>query len=221
MLLRSITLPATLRPTSPSTRLFSLIPTIHAKGIDWKNRQGLQDTTWTLEEKGWKTAVEWKDTPFGVGVFSCEESIAKDTVLRKGVLHVNLLQFLSSQDIEDWCQADEEYWDRLLYAKDYLWGFSYHTDEAGYELGDDSGDRFFGMWVPGNGLNHSLRPNTVYRATSEGIDLVALEDISKGQELTDDYRRHGRSTEWLKAFASEKNVTLNFADCNDFVKESE
>ena len=192
--------------------------------LDWKDRIGLQDR-FTLEEKGWKVKVDWRSTPYGAGLFS-KESIPAGTLLRRGILEVNLKEFSSSADIYEYCSSGEadnsnsEYEARLEYVKDYLWGFSRYTDDRGYEtpgspLSNDK--RFFGMWIPGNGLNHNQVPNTVYKETSDGIDLVALVDIRADDELFDDYRRHGTSSSWLKEFASKHNVTLNFADCNDFV----
>jgi hypothetical protein len=79
--------------------------------------------------------------------------------------------------------------------------FNPNADERGYDDDDDETtseketNRFFGMWVPGNGLNHNREPNTVYRpaaqgGTDVGIHLVALRDIEQGEELFD-YRRHG------------------------------
>ena len=57
----------------------------------------------------------------------------------------------------------------------------------------------------GNGLNHRLEPNTVYRAagggTEEGINLVALTNIKSGEQLFDDYRRHGSAPQWALDFA--------------------
>ena len=118
----------------------------------------------------------------------------------------------------------------MNYVKDYLWGYTpYNTDCEGYSVTAeddtyncaDDDERFFGMWIPGNGLNHSPTPNTVYRTrsggTNQGIDLVALRNIEAGEELYDDYRRHGKAQTWLLEWAKTKQVTLNFADCNDFV----
>ena len=56
--------------------------------------------------------------------------------------------------------------------------------------------------------------------TDVGINLVALTNIEAGEELYDDYRRHGSAPKWLLEFAKEYNVTLNFAECNDFVLKS-
>jgi hypothetical protein len=144
----------------------------------------------------------------------------------------NLIQFKSVCEIEEFClqgKDEDEYRARLYYTKDYLWGFTREdTDLKGYDLHPPAPDdypaiedRFFGMWIPGNGLNHNLNPNTVYRTrkggTDKGICLVAISDIQAGEELFDDYRRHGRATRWLLDFAKSKQVTLNFAGCNDFV----
>jgi hypothetical protein len=116
------------------------------------------------------------------------------------------------------------YHERLRYVANYIWGFFYTTDDQGYpklskqnDTAHGGDERFFGFWIPGNGLNHNETPNTVYRATVAGINLVALENIEAGQELFDDYRRHGTAPRWLKDFASDRNLHLNFADCNDFV----
>ena len=200
------------------------------RNVNWDDRIALQ-ATWTASEKGWQVtaaaAVDWRTSPYGIGLFA-KEPIAAGTVLRVGVNGRNLKQFRSTQDIEDFCRAgvsgsNREYQSRLNYVKDYLWGYSPVADENGYEIppGMKDDDRFFGMWVPGNGLNHSENPNTVYRTlpggTDEGIVLVALSDIAKDQECLDDYRRHGAAPAWLEQFAREKQVTLNFAGCNDFV----
>lgn len=198
--------------------------------LNWDDRISLQ-STWTASEKGWQVAaavaVDWRPTPYGIGLFA-KEPIPAGTVLRVGINGKNLKQFRSTQDIEDFCTAaasfsNQEYQSRLNYVKDYLWGYSPVADEKGYEIppGMNDEDRFFGMWVPGNGLNHSENPNTVYRTlpggTDEGIALVALTDIAKDQECFDDYRRHGTAPSWLEQFAREKQVTLNFAGCNNFV----
>jgi len=191
---------------------------------DWDDRIALQ-AKWTNPQKGWQAEVEWKKVPFGTGVFAAQD-IDKNQILRIGKNGYNLLQFQSVQDIEEFCrqgQDEEEYTARLLYTKDYLWGYSpSNTDEKGYDISPPRHkDRFFGMWIPGNGLNHSPEPNTVYRTrqggTQAGIVLVALRDIQAGEELYDDYRRHGQAPPWLLEFAKDKQVSLNFAECNDFV----
>jgi len=219
--------------------------------IDWDDRIGVQDK-WTNEAKGWKVNVEWKQTPFGAGLFALQD-IPAETVLRVGKNGRNLVQFRSVDDIDEFCgklkddndetSSDDNLLDRsrLLYVKDYLWGFNPQADERGYDIPsaldetasctDDEKskpqqedlNRFFGMWIPGNGLNHHLEPNTVYRpnkegGVNEGIDLVALKEISSGDELWDDYRRHGKASLWLRTFAEVYQVSLNFSDCNDFVR---
>jgi hypothetical protein len=221
-------------PTLSSSSLQSqLVNTVDGSSLDWDDRIGLQ-RKWTNPEKGWQVAVDWRPTPFGAGLFAAED-IPKDTILRVGRLGVNLIEFKSGEEIESFCNnsasasagasaaTPHEYAARLRYVKDYLWGLNKEADERGYDLdlNQVSPDRFFGMWIPGNGLNHNIEPNTVYRPSfaKEGgiIDLVALCDISQDDELFDDYRRHGTAPEWLKAFSSTHNVTLNFAGCNDFV----
>ena len=218
----------------------------HNQKVDWDDRIGLQ-AKWTNEEKGWKVAVEWRQTPFGAGLFAAQDILA-ETALRVGKNGRNLLQFRSVDDIEAFCRGGDDddndgikelssssslYRSRLLYAKDYLWGFNpNNADQQGYDniiitddeskLAEMEATRFFGMWVPGNGLNHNPDPNTVYRpdpqgGTDVGINLVALRDIRNGEELFDDYRRHGKAPKWLLEFAEEYKVTLNFAECNDFV----
>ena len=211
--------------------LINVIQQAEESSFDWNDRAGLQ-YMWTKEEKGWTVEVEYKPTPYGIGVFAAED-IDKDTVLRAGLNGKNLLEFQSADDILAFCRKkntlsedDAEYQARLAYATDYLWGFSLKTDNYGFALPTPPGEsaedsRFYGMWVPGNGLNHCESANTVYRArpggTDEGINLIALEDIPAGQELTDDYRRHSNAPLWLAEFSKTQNMTLNFADCNDFV----
>jgi hypothetical protein len=184
--------------------------------------------------------VEWKQTLFGAGLFAAED-IVDGTLLRTGIIGINLVQFRSINEIETFCKGPDQkddnenevmYKSRLNYVKDYLWGYNPNADERGYDVYADKEERirspehdaarFFGMWVPGNGLNHNPSPNTVYRPSSNGgmdvgIDLIALRDIKKGEELFDDYSRHGNAPTWLLEFASKYNVTLNFAECNNFV----
>ena len=206
--------------SSSSSNLDDLANTLATK-LDWTDRIGLQDR-FSLTEKGWLVDVDWRSTPHGAGLFTIQD-IPAGTLMRKGILGVNLKEFESIQDIEDFCNLgdNDEYTPRIEYVKDYLWGFSKNADEKGYVTNPSQSssvdDRFFGMWIPGNGLNHNEVPNTVYVATEEGIDLVALVDIRADDELFDDYRRHGSSSPWLKEFANLHNVTLNFADCNEFV----
>ena len=80
---------------------------------------------------------------------------------------------------------------------------------------------WYGIWVPGNGLNHGIEPNTVYRTAaqgiSHGIDLVALTDIASGDELLDDYRRHGKPPAFALEFSQQFGIDMNFVGCNDFV----
>jgi hypothetical protein len=227
------------------------IKTIQADtDVDWNDRIGLQ-ATWTNEKKGWNVDVEWRQTKFGAGLFALED-IPKDAIMRVGKNGRNLKEFQSLADIESYIQTivkDEDEPStaasvvtttsrpvcneaRLSYVADYLWGFDPVADEGGYAYkrssSNDESDgvdapRFFGMWVPGNGLNHSPQPNTVYRpaqgGTDEGIHLMALTDIQSGDELFDDYRRHGHAPPWLLDFSTKYQVGLNFAECNTFVNQ--
>ena len=202
----------------------AIINTLQSE-FDWSDRIGCQDRL-SLTEKGWFVQVDWRPTPFGAGLFSTQD-IPRGTRIRGGIFGVNLKQFNSIAAIEEFCKLDpSSEKDRREYVKDYLWGFtlSKYTDDLGYPL-DTQADvedatgtrRIYAMWIPGNGLNHSPHPNTIYMESSDGIDLVALSDIPSGSELYDDYRRHGKAPEWLKKFARIHNISLNFADCNDFV----
>lgn len=202
-----------------------MISTLESSNFAWSDRIGSQNRL-SLEEKGWHVDVEWKSTPYGAGLFS-KQDIPKGTVLRTGIFNVNLIQFASAEEIDQFCKLDiDKEIDRRNYVKDYLWGFtsSRYTDGSGYPL-DPEADvidltgtrRIYAMWIPGNGLNHHENPNTIYVESQQGIDLVALSDISSGDEMYDDYRRHGLAPDWLKEFSRMHNVTLNFAGCNDFV----
>lgn len=208
-----------------------LQPTVQlTQGVEWDDRIALQHK-WTNEEKGWKVQVEWRTTPFGVGLFASQD-IAAGQTLRNGKNGINLLEFKCEQDIETFLNNggggdtnENVRQARLRYVADYMWGFNPNaTEEQGYydPEKEDQTNLFFGMWIPGNGLNHSPQPNTVYRSakggTDEGIDLIAIRNISKDEEMFDDYRRHGTAPRWLFDFAEKYNVSLNFAECNDFVK---
>jgi len=196
--------------------------------LDWSDRIGCQNR-FTLKEKGWQVNVDWRPTPYGAGLFS-KEFIPKGTCIRRGIFGRNLIQFTSITDIDTFCKLDPmNENDRREYVKDYLWGFTFsqYTDKEGYafdmdaDVQDQTGTRrIYAMWIPGNGLNHNMIPNTKYIESKDprGIDLVTMADVPPDSELFDDYRRHGKAPDWLKEFAQLYNVTLNFADCNDFVE---
>ena len=187
--------------------------------VDWDDRIGLQDK-WTNTEKGWKVAVEWRQTPFGVGLFAAED-LKRGTVIRVGKSGLNLLQFHDAADVMTFCKQDAHNVEtpvdpkRVGYVSDYLYGFNPIAENGG------EAPRWFGIWIPGNGLNHSVEANTEYRpapgGTNEGINLVASCDVACGDQLFDDYRRHGHAPQWALDFAKQYGCTLNFAECNDFV----
>jgi hypothetical protein len=221
-----------------NTRIVKTIDTKSHK-MDWDDRIGIQ-SAWTNVEKGWKVQVDWQKTPFGAGLFAAQD-IAAGTRIREGKNGINMLQFQSIKDIESFCKDDGDSESpgnesKLNYVKDYIWGFNPNADDRGYNIFVDNAtkklsaehevERVFAMWIPGNGLNHNSIPNTVYRpakigGTEMGIDLIALCDIQQGEELVDDYRRHGSAPLWLLEFSSKYNVALNFAECNDFVEQTD
>lgn len=211
------------------------------KIIDWNDRMNLQ-SQWTMAEKGWNVQVEWKATEYGVGLFAGED-IPAETIMRRGIFGYNLFEVQNVNDIERFCGAGDEtssssnhdeYKARLRYVSDYLWGFDPNADQRGYPINSSSTmeNWFFGFWIPGNALNHNNDPTMVYRSwtttfedvkqkNAAGINVVALRDITKGEQIFDDYRRHGVAPQWLREFAlSKSNMTLNFAECNDFVVAS-
>ena len=58
-------------------------------------------------------------------------------------------------------------------------------------------------------------------STIIGIDAVATRDINPGEELVDDYLRHGPQPEWAKQFVTEfqdQVKSMNFKGSNDFVE---
>jgi hypothetical protein len=225
-----------------SRSLISRVDWATDASIDWDDRQELQNK-WTLAEKGWEVAVEWKITSeHGVGVFA-QEKIAPGTILRRGRLGYNLVQFHNVADIEAFVattttggpRAGDNDNDSAMEAKkwryvaDYLWGFHYRTNDDGHPFDENSSLMFIGMWIPGNGLNHHKKPNTIYQVPAVGDDdddenskddtlhLVAVREIFQGEQLYDDYRRHGKAPMWLQPLIRHRQLQLNFKDCNNFV----
>jgi len=166
--------------------------------------------------------VEWKNTSYGIGLFA-REKIAKDTLIRKGIIGKNLMRFTTVGCVSSFLgsESSPQYNGRLEYFADYFWGFNPHGEDE--DVSADHESWFYGMWIPGNGLNHFRESNTVYRAewrdasNIHGINLVATREIEEGEELFDDYRRHGNVPTWLLPFKEKAGVDLNFADCNQFV----
>lgn len=200
--------------------------------LKWNDRIALQNN-WDMEAKGWRVNVVWQQSRYGVAAFAAED-LPKGTVLRVGVYGMNMYRFKSVRDVEIFCDkgaTDEERHARLMYVQDYLWALYRNTDEHGYPpsedeqpnttLGssnEDEDKRFIHMWVPGNSLNHAKEPNIICHPTSNGVALVAFRDIMQGEEIVDDYRRYGKSPDWLTKFARERQISLTFAGANDFVE---
>jgi len=186
--------------------------------VDWNDRIGLQ-SLWSAKEKGWVVDVEWKPTLYGTGVFA-KHDIDASSVLRHGRCGSNLLRFQNVEEMEGFCKDTDGMLkpELVKYVSDYLYGFKPNRKSGAITTDFDS---WYGIWVPGNGLNHSEQPNTIYQVSSDGldvgIDLCALTNVKKGDELHDDYRRHGNAPPWAKDFASKLGVSLNFTGCNDFV----
>eukprot|EP00462_Mataza_sp_D1_P023531 CAMPEP_0175143718 /NCGR_PEP_ID=MMETSP0087-20121206/13642_1 /TAXON_ID=136419 /ORGANISM="Unknown Unknown, Strain D1" /LENGTH=206 /DNA_ID=CAMNT_0016427927 /DNA_START=56 /DNA_END=676 /DNA_ORIENTATION=+ len=204
-------------------------------GADWDNRVTLQ-AKWTAPEKGWKIGVEWKETQWGTGVFATED-VTKGSILRTGKTGINLLQFGSLEDVLSFVTENHDNdlgeslsMPRVNYVSDYLYAFDPNaelsdkgTEHYNYRAlhAPDQLSRFFGIWVPGNGLNHSPQPNVVYLTapggTDKGINLHALKNIRAGEELFDNYNRFGAPPPWAEQFSKKFGVTLNFAGYNNFV----
>jgi hypothetical protein len=196
-----------------------LVNSLQSKfSVNWDDRVSLQEN-WTNKSKGWQVNVEWKLGPFGAGVFATQD-ISAGTLLRYGRCGYNQMQFKSAEDIEAFCR-DEDTGDLkpalVSYVSDYFYGFNPNDGRTG----DDVAAMWYGIWVPGNGLNHSETPNTVYRLSpggvAVGIDLVALTDVRSGDELVDDYRRHGKAPSWAANFAEKLSISMNFEGSNNFV----
>ena len=168
---------ATFSGASPSL----LINTINETGkVDWNDRVKLQ-SRWSNDDKGWRVSVEWRQTTYGAGVFAMQD-IAAGTILRHGRIDTNLKQFKSAQEMRDFCKDDSgcectagTNSALVAYVGDYFYGFN-----------PGVGETWYGIWVPGNGLNHSEDANTVYLAAegglTTGINLVALTDVRAGTD---------------------------------------
>lgn len=226
---------STLSRPGPSS--INTVPTLNSIQ-NWGDRFQMQ-RSWNLSEKGWQVEVEWKNTEFGLGVFA-KQDIAKGTVLRYGRWDKNLIQFKSGGDLTAFCKmqgpfskegaTEAEARGRVGYVSDYLYGFdpndevggadSRPSDETGHH--DDTSSMYYGMWVPGNGLNHSEQPNILYicaeGGAEVGIDLTAYTDIKAGEQLMDDYRRFKKPAAWAISWAKELGAeSMNFEGHNDFV----
>jgi len=184
--------------------------------ISWANRLELQNQ-WTNSEKGWQVAVEWNQGPYGVGLFA-EETISEGTLMRQGVIGRNLVRFQGETCLYQFlgCWNDPRYPERLDYVADYLYGVDLRNDGKEDQW-------FYGIWLPGHGINHDYDSNIVFHAvwdiddTLIGLNLHASQDIQEGQEILENYHAFGRAPPWLLEFKDRAKIDLNFVDCNSFV----
>ena len=206
--------------TASSSLISNTIDSIDS--VNWDDRIGLQ-SAWSNPEKGWQVDVEWKTTPYGAGLFA-KQDMKTGTILRIGRTEKNLMQFKTAGEMKSFCEqgTGKAIPAVVSYVSDYFYGFDPNYNQID-EKNPSSGQLpvWYGIWVPGNGLNHGIEPNTVYRTAaqgiSHGIDLVALTDIASGDELLDDYRRHGKPPAFALEFSQQFGIDMNFVGCNDFV----
>ena len=105
-----------------------MIKAIQESGIPetWKDRFVMQNT-FTWEEKGWKTAVEWKQTEYGIGVFAIEE-IKKDRLVRVSEPNKNCLLLDGKESLPPLTPSTLDYLENYLFqpVKDMASNISYN-----------------------------------------------------------------------------------------------
>lgn len=169
---------------------------------------------YTEKEKGWLKQVERKIVgDIGLGLFAAEH-IKRGDRLRTGILGKNLWRFHNEECVKSFLKMFGSNSGAASYVREYSFGL---------QVGEN--DFFYGLFFPGNGINHNnckesrnIRLQSVYSADREEllrIDVVAIKDIEKGAQIFDDYSTFGPAPSFLTTWS--EGVELTFPGCNGFV----
>uniref|UniRef100_A0A7S3L5E7 SET domain-containing protein n=1 Tax=Amphora coffeiformis TaxID=265554 RepID=A0A7S3L5E7_9STRA len=194
---------------------------------DWDDRRALQNR-WTLAEKGWLIAVEWKETAsYGLGAFAAQDIVA-GTPLRHGRVGRNLVPIRNAADLRNFlgdAENKDVYQARVRYLSDYLFGSQLYDGQGRRIPGTEGNDdRLHCVLIPGFGTNHSATPNIGLVPAAEGgletgVTMIAYRDIAKGEELCNDYGLCGDAPAFVLEFAEAQAIPMSFVfrGCNDYV----
>jgi len=157
--------------------------------------------------KGWLVPVHWAECTRGHGlsVFASED-IEEGTVMRRGVLGVNVITFAGKEDIA----RLENNPHVAAYAADYV---------GGYQLEDGTVRCYF--LVPGCAINHCAVEDNIlaYWPDDDTFHCVAKRNIAAGDQIFLDYNSFGLAPEWLVEWRDKtrKELALTFKGQNDYV----
>ena len=173
---------------------------IKVRGIPdaWKDRIKMQ-SLYSLEDKGYKKKVYWEkstiDSSFA-GIFA-EEYIMKGEIIRVLEKDVTMIVFNGKEDLPPLTETFMDYFPEYIGS----------TDDICH------------MFVPGIGCNHHVTKANIWfeKYSDRIVHVIALKDISKGEELLHDYHDNGTPPEWLSNFAKEHNKHLNYKEFCDFI----
>ena len=147
------------------------------------------------------------DHCIGIGVFA-DEDIEAGTVLRIGTIGVNLVIFNPTTNYpnKNKTKATAEH------LKNYAWVCPCHVKGGGKDMM---------VLIPGSGINHRTQANSMTVCRKDGVDLVAVRPIKRGEPISNDYNLFGRAPQWhvdmlKEAFGTDECV---FRGLNDYVTD--
>ena len=175
----------------------------------WQNTETLQ-ACYTLEEKGWKVKVAFKQCQYGLGVFA-DQDITKGTVLRTMESGKTLIIFYEN-DVNNFSDN----------AIKYISHFAHSViDETDPNLNNHIFKNSVQLCIPGVNMNHSVDNNCRwgYDESGKGIScIIATSDIKCGDELLNDYNEFGggQAPAWYAKLIREKGLNGVFKDLSNF-----
>jgi len=147
-----------------------------------------------VKDTGLQVELNWKRSRIkkaGNGCFAVH-SIEKGDIIRQGFLGQNVIA----------CHSKEELPFLTESTYNYLEHFGYTIDEH---------DETVYLWIPPNGINHSLSPNVQSSMVCYGIETVALRDIEEGEELTANYLRYRNNPPtWYREVMQDRPTLYDF-----------
>merc|ERR1719499_493648 len=160
----------------------------------WMQNTALIQVYAKVEHTGLDIEVVWKRSKIkkaGNGCFT-RQAIKKDDIIRQGVDGMNLIAATCASELPLLTESTYKYLEHFAYTIN-------ENDDTVY------------LWIPPNGINHSLEPNIQSDMIDGGIETIALRDIEEGEELTANYTRF-RSTppDWFREVMQERNTLYDF-----------
>ena len=173
---------------------------LHGIPESWRDTLTMQ-SMYSLEEKGWKKKVKWKESTVingSIGAFA-NEDIKEGEVTRKYKDRVNMIVIRNPEDFPPLTNITREF------LPNYL-----------FQVGG-----IVAIAIPGTSTNHSKERQNVriVKISDDELHDIAIKDIKEDEEIFGNYEDFGTPPNWVLTFAKNHDMLkdMTFKGYNDYV----